>query len=243
MAARATVQSSPVSAAGRATVQSSADAIPDWRLQCTDVKTQSRERGSGRRTSGAVLVVLALSAPAQGQAPAAGATVFEGARLIVGDGRPPVENATFVVTGTRFVQVGAAGQVSVPAGAARVNLAGKTVMPAIIDTHTHLSQTREALIEDLRRRPVLRRQRGDEPGAGRRAICPSRCAPSREHARRRALLHRRTRHHRAGTGTDDGAVLDHHAAPKPAKPCRNSPPRKSTSSRSGSTTGWASSRS
>jgi imidazolonepropionase-like amidohydrolase len=33
-----------------------------------------------------------------------------------------------------------------------VNLAGKTVMPAIIDTHTHLSQTREALIDDLRRR-------------------------------------------------------------------------------------------
>jgi imidazolonepropionase-like amidohydrolase len=79
--------------------------------------------------------------------------VFEGARVIVGDGRPPVENATFIVTGTRFVQVGTAGQVRVPAGAARVSLAGKTVMPAIIDTHTHLSQMREALINDLRRRP------------------------------------------------------------------------------------------
>jgi imidazolonepropionase-like amidohydrolase len=33
-----------------------------------------------------------------------------------------------------------------------VNFAGKTVMPAIIDTHTHLSQTREALLSDLRRR-------------------------------------------------------------------------------------------
>jgi len=33
-----------------------------------------------------------------------------------------------------------------------VNLAGKTVMPAIIDTHTHLSQTREMLLDDLRRR-------------------------------------------------------------------------------------------
>ncbi len=37
-------------------------------------------------------------------------------------------------------------------GAAHVNLAGKTVMPAIIDTHTHLSQTREALVRDLTRR-------------------------------------------------------------------------------------------
>lgn len=40
----------------------------------------------------------------------------------------------------------------VPAGAARVNLAGKTVMPAIIDTHVHLGRTREALIRDLRLR-------------------------------------------------------------------------------------------
>ena len=50
------------------------------------------------------------------------------------------------------MQAGAAGTVQVPAGATRVSLAGKTVMPAIIDTHTHLSQTREALTTDLRRR-------------------------------------------------------------------------------------------
>ncbi len=100
-----------------------------------------------------LLVVLASSAAVRGQAPAAtDVTAFEGARLIVGDGRPPIENATFVVSGTRFVQVGGAGQVRVPAGAARVSLAGKTVMPAIIDTHTHLSTTHEALVQDLRRR-------------------------------------------------------------------------------------------
>ncbi|OFV92888.1 MAG: hypothetical protein A3G76_16430 [Acidobacteria bacterium RIFCSPLOWO2_12_FULL_65_11] len=100
-----------------------------------------------------LLVVSAFSALARGQAPAAtGVTVFEGARLIVGDGRAPIENATFTVSGTRVLQVGRAGDVRVPAGAARVNLAGKTVMPAIIDTHTHLSQTQEALTEDLRRR-------------------------------------------------------------------------------------------
>jgi imidazolonepropionase-like amidohydrolase len=78
--------------------------------------------------------------------------VFEGARLIVGDGRAPIENAAFIVAGTRIAQVGRAGEVRAPAGAARVNLTGKTVMPAIIDAHTHLSQTREALTEDLRRR-------------------------------------------------------------------------------------------
>ena len=100
-----------------------------------------------------VLALFAASAAALGQGRgAAGVTAFEGARLIVGDGRAPIENATFVVDGARFVQVGRSGDVKVPAGAARVSLAGKTVMPAIVDTHTHLSQTRDALLTDLRQR-------------------------------------------------------------------------------------------
>src|ERR1041384_295068 len=79
-------------------------------------------------------------------------TVFGGARVIGGDGRAPIENATFIVTGNRFTAVGRAADVRVPAGATRVNLAGKTVMPTIVDTHNHLSQTREMLINDLKRR-------------------------------------------------------------------------------------------
>lgn len=39
-----------------------------------------------------------------------------------------------------------------PAGAKRVDLAGKAIMPMIIDTHVHLSDTRNALIWDLRLR-------------------------------------------------------------------------------------------
>jgi imidazolonepropionase-like amidohydrolase len=78
-------------------------------------------------------------------------TAYEGARLIAGDGRV-IENATLVVEGTKIAQVGGPGGVRVPAGATRVSLAGKTVMPMIIDTHVHLSDTREALIRDLRRR-------------------------------------------------------------------------------------------
>ena len=96
-----------------------------------------------------LVVVAAWSVTAFGQG---SVTVFEGARVIVGDARPPIENASFVVSGGRFTQVGRAAEVKVPAGAMRVNLAGKTVMPTIIDTHNHLSQTREMLIDDLRRR-------------------------------------------------------------------------------------------
>ena len=88
------------------------------------------------------------------QAPAGpAATVFEGARVIVGDGSAPIENAVFVVRDSQFVQVGRAGEVQVPDGATRVSLAGKTVMPAILDAHVHLrSQMRETLVEDLQRR-------------------------------------------------------------------------------------------
>jgi imidazolonepropionase-like amidohydrolase len=100
----------------------------------------------------ALLTAAAWSVTAFGQAPATGLTVFEGARVIIGDGRPPIDNASIIVSGARFTQVGRAADVKAPAGATRVSLAGKTVMPAIIDTHTHLSQTREALTVDLRRR-------------------------------------------------------------------------------------------
>src|SRR4029079_11554317 len=52
--------------------------------------------------------------------------------------------------GNKIVQAGQG--VAVPAGATRVNLAGKTVMPAIIDSHVHLSANRERLGRDLKQR-------------------------------------------------------------------------------------------
>jgi imidazolonepropionase-like amidohydrolase len=108
-----------------------------------------KEEGMYRMKLFALLMVAATSAAILAQAPAV--TVFEGARVIIGDGRS-IENATLIVNGNRFTQVGRAADVKVPASAKRINLAGKTVMPMIIDTHTHLSQTREMLINDLTRR-------------------------------------------------------------------------------------------
>jgi imidazolonepropionase-like amidohydrolase len=97
-----------------------------------------------------LISLIVFSAAVAAQKPG-GVTVFEGARLIVGDGSAAIDNAVFIVEGDRFTQVGRAGQVKVPAGATRVNLAGKTVMPAIIDTHTHMnSATRDALVEHLK---------------------------------------------------------------------------------------------
>ena len=117
----------------------------------------SRIKAELRRAAAIVGLFLAgaCSGPATVQAPAPAATnvtVFEGARLIVGDGSGPIEDAVFVVENARFVQVGSRGAVQVPAGATRVDLTGKTVMPAIVDTHTHMPTTRQALVDRLQRK-------------------------------------------------------------------------------------------
>lgn len=88
---------------------------------------------------------------ASAQAPASEIVAFEGARIIVGDDRAPIDNATLVVDGATIQQVGKASDVRIPAGATRVNVGGKTIMPALIDTHVHTNQTSEALAQDLRR--------------------------------------------------------------------------------------------
>src|SRR6059036_4314186 len=79
----------------------------------------------------AAFAVLTILAPAQAQ------TLFEGARLITGDGAV-IESSAFVVTGNRISQVGRKGEVPLPAGGARVDLTGKTVMPALVDAHIHM---------------------------------------------------------------------------------------------------------
>jgi imidazolonepropionase-like amidohydrolase len=106
-----------------------------------------------------VLVLAACSGrdagtPAAPSAPAAGAgvTAFTGARLIVGDGTV-IDNATFTLgPDHHFGIVGATAAVTVPAGATKVDLTGLTVMPAIVDSHTHLSRERDALVADLKHR-------------------------------------------------------------------------------------------
>ncbi len=96
------------------------------------------------------LVLTASCAPAAEEAPAAtNVTVFEGARLILGDGSDPIENGAIMIQDDRIIAVGAMGQIEVPAGAEHVDLAGKTVMPAIVDAHKHVAGEREALVSML----------------------------------------------------------------------------------------------
>jgi imidazolonepropionase-like amidohydrolase len=75
-----------------------------------------------------------LPLPSTAQQPT---TLYEGARLITGDGSAPVENSAFLVVGNRFTQVGRKGEILASAGASRVDLSGKTVIPGIVDAHGH----------------------------------------------------------------------------------------------------------
>jgi imidazolonepropionase-like amidohydrolase len=121
----------------------------------------------------AALAVLVCSLPAgpgslngqrydRGQTTASGITLFEGARLIVGDGTAPIENSAFIVQNNRFTRIGRKGEPLAPAGARRIDLTGKTVMPALIDAHVHLgyrkglsfsaeNYTRETILDTLDR--------------------------------------------------------------------------------------------
>lgn len=64
--------------------------------------------------------------------------LFEGARIIDGNGGAPIENGALLVQDGRVTAVGARGAVSAPAGAVRVDVSGKTIMPAMVNAHVHM---------------------------------------------------------------------------------------------------------
>jgi imidazolonepropionase-like amidohydrolase len=88
--------------------------------------------------------------------------LFEGARLIAGDGGAPTVDSAFLVENGVITKVGRQGELAAPRGASRIDLTGKTVMPTLIDAHGHpgfqrgvtysaANFTRENIIDDLNR--------------------------------------------------------------------------------------------
>ena len=83
----------------------------------------------------AALLLLASAASAQ----SGNVKAFTGAALIDGTDHAPVPNATIVVRDGRIVAAGPASSTTIPAGAQRVALTGKTVIPGIINAHGHVN--------------------------------------------------------------------------------------------------------
>ncbi len=61
-----------------------------------------------------------------------------GAKLIDGAGGTPIEDAVVVIEGERISSVGKADATTVPTGAEVIDVTGKTVIPGLINCHTHL---------------------------------------------------------------------------------------------------------
>ena len=82
-------------------------------------------------------LVAVLLTPIQADAQV---TAFVGGRVIDGTGKV-IERGTVVVRDGRISQVGPTGAVTVPEGATRVDVSGKTVMPGMVNAHGHVAAT------------------------------------------------------------------------------------------------------
>ena len=85
-----------------------------------------------------LFVVVAGATLLAAQAPAS-VVVIRAARLVDGTGSAPLTPAMVVVRGDRIDAVGSALQV--PAGARVVDLGSATLVPGLIDLHTHLTSS------------------------------------------------------------------------------------------------------
>lgn len=107
----------------------------------------------------ATLLVLLSSVVMTATSASAQTTAFVGGRVLDGTGKV-IDNGTVIVTGARITAVGPAST-PVPAGATRVDLKGKTILPGLINAHGHVpattglrtdpaSYTRDNLLRQLR---------------------------------------------------------------------------------------------
>jgi Tol biopolymer transport system component/imidazolonepropionase-like amidohydrolase len=69
---------------------------------------------------------------------ARGKVALKGARLITLKGDEVIERGDIVIENGRITAIGPSGRVNIPADAHLVNVAGKTIMPGLIDVHAHL---------------------------------------------------------------------------------------------------------
>ena len=133
-----------------------------------------------------------------------GSMALVGARVITMAGLKPgpiagtpgvIENATILVEGNRIVAVGPSSSVQVPAGATRVDVKGKTIMPGIIDVHgaprRRVERAARAIELAARRQPRVRRHHvARSVERHRDRLHERRADPQRRQARAAAVLDR-----------------------------------------------------
>src|SRR5687768_7162032 len=75
--------------------------------------------------------------------------VLDNVRIIDGGGGPPIESGRIVIERDRIAGAGPAATIAVPAGAETVDLAGRTVIPGLIDSHFHIEKDPKLALRQL----------------------------------------------------------------------------------------------
>src|SRR5687767_14979041 len=96
--------------------------------------TRRAPGAAGLRRAAALITagVAAVSVLSAGQPPARW-VVLDNVRIIDGSGAEPTEQGRIVLEGSRIARLGPAAKIAAPAGAERLDLAGRTVIPGLID--------------------------------------------------------------------------------------------------------------
>src|SRR5437868_8819391 len=72
-----------------------------------------------------------------------GTVVLSGARLITMKGDEVIERGDIVITDNRIAAIGPKGKVAIPAGANTIDVTGKTIIPGLVDVHSHMWPPRD----------------------------------------------------------------------------------------------------
>jgi imidazolonepropionase-like amidohydrolase len=92
------------------------------------------------RTTRMISVALAAAGVVACPSPGKGKTAYVGATLLDGTGAAAMANSVIIVAGGHIEAVGPADVLDVPRGAAVVDLAGRWVIPGLIDGHAHVER-------------------------------------------------------------------------------------------------------
>jgi imidazolonepropionase-like amidohydrolase len=107
-----------------------------------------------RSAIGFAILALGLSGPCLG-AEGQRAVVIQAGQMFDGKSDRLVSNQVIVIQGDRIAEVGPAGSVGIPAGAEEIDLSSATVLPGLIEGHSHMFKI------------------GDYPGTGSDAAVPA----------------------------------------------------------------------
>jgi imidazolonepropionase-like amidohydrolase len=106
-----------------------------------------------RLTTLALLACVAFGQAGAQQADTTTRIAIRAGRLIDGLGGPPVANAVIIIEGERITAVGPG--LTIPAGARVIDLSSSTVLPGLIDAHTHVTTQPSDYYEDIFRKTPI----------------------------------------------------------------------------------------